>query len=359
MHKILLLFALAPFLIPIIPTVRAQTTNITNISYPKRATFDLESRTTDPPLLFEATVSYSDAKPGYFLAVGVFDLDSGDLVGGSGSASNGVCDSKYARCLIDVKSVSGAEGVQFLLAGYKPTMSMAIVAVLYDETKNLIYNSESDYEFTITMTATLALSVRVPSWVAATVDGIQQPNGNVQLNLVPGTHTVSVPAIVQIENATRVKFERWSDGENQTSRTVSLIHRTTLIANYVTQYFLEASSTHGNSTGTGWYDQGSTATFSVPSAIPMENVLGLLGGKWVFQGWYENGELVTGSNPGTRVMARPHSLTARWAADLTLPLIIFGIVALVSLAIILTKKRKNSMRAPRKSRRGGRGRARA
>lgn len=350
------MLVLALFLIPIIPIVRAQTTNIINVSYPKHATFDLESRTTDPPLLLEATVTYADAKPGYFLALGVFDLDSGDVVGGSGSASNGACDAGYARCLIDIKSSTGNEFVQFLLAGYKPTMSMAIIAVLYNETKNLIYHSESDYEFTITMTATLGLSVIVPGSVPVTVDGIEQPKGNVRLNLVPGAHTISVPEIVQLDNVTRLKFQHWSDAINQTSRSVSMTYRTLLTAVYVNQYWLDAASTHGNSTGSGWYDEGYSATFAVQSTtLPMENMLGLLGGKWVFEGWYDGGELLTGSSAGNIVMLGPHSLIARWAPDYTLPLVSFAAVAIAVLAMVRVVKRRGSAQAtretPRRSRR--------
>lgn len=360
-HKSRFLFvlALAISLILIIPPVHAQTTNITDVSYPRNATFDLEGRTTDPPLLVEATVSYSDAKPGYFLAVGVFDLDSGDVVGGTGSTSAGPCNSGYARCLIEVKSVSGVEYVQFLLAGYKPSMSMAIIAVLFDETKNLIYNSESDYEFTITMTATLALSVIVPGSVPVTVDGMEQPKGNVRLNLVPGPHTVSVPEIVQLDNVTRLKFQNWSDAINQTSRSVILIYRTSLTAVYVTQYWLDAASPHGNSTGSGWYDEGFSAAFSVQSTtIPMENVLGLLGGKWVFEGWDEEGELFSRSGNGNIVMLGSHSLVALWAPDYTLPLVFVGAIVAVLAIVGVVKRRSSSQTSretPRSSRRRSRG----
>lgn len=359
---ILFLLVLAVSLIPAIPTVHAQTTNISDVRYPKRATFDLERRTTDPPLLVEVTVSFSDAKAGYFLAVDVFDLENGDVVGGSGSASNGACESVYARCLIGIKAFSGVEYVQFLLAGYKPTMSMAIIAALYDEVKSLIYNSESDYEFTINMTATLSLSVIVPGSVAVTVDEITQPAGNVRLNLVPGTHALSLPGIVRLDNVTRLKFQHWSDGKNETDRSVSLIQGTFLTAIYVTQYWLEVASTHGNSTGSGWYDEGSGASFSVQSTtISMENVLGLLGGEWVFEGWYQRGELISPASTGTVAMLGSHFLTARWAPDLTLPLIFLAVAALALLAIVLVVRRRGSARVIRrtpKGRRGGSGAAR-
>lgn len=352
-NLILSLFLLAVSSIPIVPSVHAQTTNIADVSYPKHVSFDLEHGTTDPPLFVEAAVSYSDAKPGYFLAVGVFDLGSGDPVTGSGSAA-GPCDSKYAACVIGLTSSSRLKHVQFSLVGYRMTMSMVIVAVLYDQARNLIYDSESDYVFTVTMTYTLALRVRVPGSVPVTVDGVPQPEGSVSLNLVPGDHAVSVPEIVQLDNTTRLKFQHWSDEVQETSRSVPLHHQTLLTAEYVTQYFLNATTLHRNSLGSGWYDEGSAASYSIQSTtVPMENVLGLLGGKWVFEGWYEQGELITKSSSGNVIMLGAHSLIARWAPDYALPIIFFAGLAGV-LSLILLGKRRGSLlgfRGPRRRRR--------
>jgi hypothetical protein len=324
------------------------------VTYPKHVAFDLEHRTTDPPLLVEAAVSYSDAKPSYFLAVGVFDLESGNPVAGSGS-STGTCDPTYAACFIGAKSTSAVEHVGFLLAGYRPTMSMAIIAVLLDETKNLIYTSESDYVFTVTMTATLALRVRLPGSVRVTVDGMTQGEGTVWLNLVPGDHTVSVPEIVQLDNVTRLKFQDWSDGVGQNSRSVSLTHQTLLTAEYVTQYWLNATTSHGKSQGSGWYDDESTAVYSIQSTtVPMENVLCLLGGKWVFQGWYEQGELVTQSRNGTVIMLGAHSIAAHWVPDLAMPAILFGGIAVILCLIVLVRRGNlvlEAQRTPQRRRR--------
>lgn len=353
---ILFFLLLVISLIPIVPAVHAQSTNVTNVTYPGHVSFDLEHGTTDPPLVVEATISYSDAKPGYFLAVGVFDLSSGDPVLGTGGSA-GVCDSKYAACVIGLTSSSGLDQVQFSLVGYRMTMSMAIVAVLYDQTRNLIYESESDYVFTVTLTYTLALRVRVPGSVSVSVDGTAQPAGSVWLNLVPGDHVVSVPEIVMVDNVTRVKFQHWSDGVQETSRSVSLHHQTLLTAEYVTQYLLNATTLHGRSMGIGWYDEGSTASYSIQSTtVPMENVLGLLGGRWVFEDWYEQGELITKSSSGTVMMIGAHALIAHWTADYTLPVVFLGGLAMVSLVLILIRRR--FLLKIHKARTGGRKRSR-
>jgi len=349
----------------IFPIVRAQTTSIVDVTYPRHATFDLERRTADPPLLVSATIAYSQAREGYFLVVGVFDLDSGDLVKGSGGVSSGECDAGYARCLADVKSDSGVEVVQFLVAGYKPTMSMAIIAVLFDDSKNMIYDSESDFEFVISMTATLSLSVIAPGDVVVIVDGNPQPNGSTHLNLVPGKHAVSVPEIVQVSNFTRLRFKGWADGNNQTDRTISLTYGTALTAVYVTQYWLNAANAQGCaclSTGNGWYDEATVASFSVEStSLPMDGVLGLIGAKWVLQGWYENGELLTRSKNGTITMLNPHFVTARWAPDFTLPLVGLAVAAVLAIGLDVRARGHRSLmrKNPAKSRRGDLGSGKA
>jgi hypothetical protein len=333
-----------------LPEVKGQITNIVEVSYPKHAMFDLERRTTDPPLLVKSVVSYSEAQPGYSLMTAIFDLDSGDTVKGTVSAVPDPCNTRppYAACLTRIGSSSGIEYVQFLIAGFKPTMSLALIAVLFDSNGSLIYNSESDYEFAITMTSSLALDVKVPSVVSVSVDGVSQPNGSVLLNLIPGAHRISVPDIALFGNSTRLKFEHWSDWINETDRTIQLGHGTTLAAIYVTQYFLNATSSQANVTGTGWYTEGSNATFSIPSStLPMKGVLGWLGGKWNLQGWYENGRLLTTLPNGSIVMAQPHLLIARFEPDYSLPALVFTIAAL---AAIIALARIRPRRVPRKKR---------
>jgi hypothetical protein len=333
-----------------LPEVKGQVTNIVEVSYPKHAMFDLERRTTDPPLLVKSVVSYSEAKTGYSLMTAIFDLDSGDAVKGTVSAVPDPCNTKppYAACLQIIGSSSGTEYVQFLIAGFKPTMSLALIAVLFDSNGSLIYDSESDYEFAITMTSSLALDVKVPSIVSVSVDGVSQPNGSVLLNLIPGAHKISVPDEAVFGNSTRLKFEHWSDGINETDRTIQLGHGTTLAAIYVTQYFLNATSSPENVTGSGWYTEGSNTTFSIPSStLPMKGVMGWLGGKWSFQGWYENGRLLTTLPKDSIVADKPHSLVAQFQPDYSLPALFFTLAALATI-IALTRIRPRKI--PRKKR---------
>jgi len=182
--------------------------------------------------------------------------------------------------------------------------------------------------------------------VAVLVDGVNGSGGNVQLVLAAGTHTVSVPEVVQIDNVTRIEFTTWSDGSTDANRSVALNHDIVLKANYVTQYRLQVASPVGVSGG-GWYNAGSNTTLSVPSRVaPMTGILGVLGAKWVFQGWTEDGRRVSGSTNNQIIMDSPHIVGVIWSADYTVPLSILGSLAIL-LAFTIRYSRRRSQNANR------------
>ena len=43
----------------------------------------------------------------------------------------------------------------------------------------------------------------------------------------------------------------------------------------------------------------------------MSGIMGFLGGKWVFDGWYEDGVLVSNSNEAQILVEKPYALEAR------------------------------------------------
>jgi uncharacterized repeat protein (TIGR02543 family) len=163
--------------------------------------------------------------------------------------------------------------------------------------------------------------------------------------LVPnGTHTISAPQTVNVTAGERLRFDHWSDGSTNANETVNLQVDTPYSVVYVKQYKLTLVTPQGNSTGDGWYDDNTTAEFSVPSSVPMNGILSTLGGKYDFQGWYENNKLVSSSNNSSLKMNSQHSLTANWTPNYTAPITILGIVviAVVGLTYYLTRKRLSS-----------------
>lgn len=328
-----------------IPTVRAQTTSISNVVYPASAVYDLDTETSTPPLLVKATVSYEGAGPGFSLATGIFDIDTGNLVAGIGSSSPTSCEttSQYAGCVIPLTSSQGSESVEFLLGRPQNVWNLAIISALWNSTGDTISKSFSDQTFTITVRTGLTLQVQAPIPVQVTVDGMNG-TGTVSLKLAAGNHNLSVPQIVPFDNGTRLRFTRWSDGSAVANRTVALNHDVSLQANYVTQYRLKVISPEVNVTGAGWYDNGSSAILSVPSAdLPMPGLLGALGGKWVFMGWSEDGGPAAGTSTQTVDMSSPHTVTAEWQADYSLPIIILVLLlVVVGFAAIIERSKLKS-----------------
>ena len=190
-------------LIAWIPSVRAQTTHISNVVYPTTAVYNLDTGITSPSLLVKATVNYEGAESGFYLATGIFDLDAGSLVSGVGSASPISCQttSQYAGCDIPLSSTQGSENVEFLLGRPQSVWNLAIISAFLNSTGAIISASESDYTFTITVHTGLTFQVDAPLPVQVTVDGVNG-TGTVRLSLTPGMHSVSVPRIVPLENGT-------------------------------------------------------------------------------------------------------------------------------------------------------------
>lgn len=340
-----------------LPYTIAQQTNITNVQFPKSLLYDLEADSTIPPATITARVTYSEAKPGYYLQVGVFQLDDGSLVKGSASANPENCvqnsSETYAACTVPVRGSAGSGDFSFLLRSRpKRLWDLVLVAILANSSLGILDDSESDYSFTINVSVALTLQINVPSLVRVNVDGINQSQGSINLTLVTGLHNVTVPEIVQVNNDTRLKFAGWSDGVTSANRTVLLNRGVSLEANYTTQYFLTIESSVPVS-GFGWYDQGSNATFSVSSTVQgMDGLQGLLGARWEFRGWYDHDQLITKAGTGSIQMNSSHFIQARWYANYSIPAgLVISALILLSYAIVSRSRRTSELKTRRRTRR--------
>jgi len=192
----------------------------------------------------------------------------------------------------------------------------------------LVSGSTSLSYFDVSVSNTLTLNVFVPNGVPVTVDGSNQTAGAFSVRLPPGgEHSISVPQTVQTSDNTRLIFDSWSDGNTLPTRSDYLTDDTNLTATYTAQYAL--TLTDPAATGSGWYDQGYTAQISAPSSEPMPGILGLLGGTQTFQGWYENGTLVSSSSNATITMNVPQTLSTQWSTNTTTPLIVLILLIVV------------------------------
>lgn len=327
-----------------VPKVHAQSTSISNLQNPSHVILGTPSAS---EIKVEYTVTYSGAGYGYNLAFYIWDVDRVSFATGSGTSTPDSCVQPHPDAFCDiVRGVqsSGEEQVRFLLKLASPgTYHLEAKAVLFDPSNNLLRQSASSVEFSILVTDKLSLTVRAPDAVSVTVDGAKQEKGNLFLDVHPGTHTISVPDTVQVDDTTRLRFEGWKDGSTQTTRTEDFQDDATFEAVYIKQYSLTLESSQASATGAGWCDEGSSAQFSVPTTQAMSGVFGILGGKWIFQGWYEEQKLVSTSSSASITMDEPHHLTADWSADYTLPIAILAVVAVVvAVGVIFAYRRRRT-----------------
>jgi len=114
---------------------------------------------------------------------------------------------------------------------------------------------------------------------------------------------------------------------------------------YTTQYYLAVSSPYGTGSDSSWYDANTTATFSVTQTEQsMQNLLGPLGGKYVFHHW--SGDSTSIAPTASVMMDRPRTVKAEWLADYTMPCMIIGAVvaAIAIIAALFFMRRRPAAR---------------
>jgi hypothetical protein len=325
--------------------VGAQTTNITNLSYPTTRVLGGTAQVT-----FDLTYGGLSLSQGDVLVAFIWDTSISTYASGTVTSSPNACISLATLSQFSGKAVcgwllassSGIEHLTFELQVTTQVNSYSLVATAGVATTSgkAIMSSMSVQDFTIQTGNLAQLTVTAPSQVPITIDNSQAGMGSVSQQVDIGPHVVSVPDMVTIDNATRLKFQQWEDGSTDLTRTVDVEKDTTIQASYVTQYRLILESPTVNATGSGWYDQGSTAKISTSSSTPVAGFMGTLGATLQFKGWYENGELVLASSTGTIRMDSGHSLIAQWTTDYTTPIIVIVIVLAVVVGITAIAIRK-------------------
>lgn len=153
------------------------------------------------------------------------------------------------------------------------------------------------------------------------------------------THAISVSDTeIDLGNRTRYAFKLWSDDVSSADRTLKVTSPLGLTSLWSKQYYLRPISEYGNPQGEGWYDEGSTATFSVMSP------LGFLIQE-VFAGW--SGDSSSTSPTATVVMDSQKLVTATWRTDYTQLLLVIGVVAAVAaIGALLVRSRRKPTRGP-------------
>jgi hypothetical protein len=105
---------------------------------------------------------------------------------------------------------------------------------------------------------------------------------------------------------------------------------------YTPQYYLKVDSSFGNPQGSGWYDEGVSANFSVSSPT-YDN----LAAKHTLTGWTGD---YTGREPtGSVQMDGPRTVEATWESDYTFTYVLIGgigaLVILISIHMTRASRR--------------------
>ena len=133
----------------------------------------------------------------------------------------------------------------------------------------------------------------------ATPSGWYFPGTVVQVNAANPSNATA--------NASRLIFFGWNGDLNSTSTslTVNMSKPFTLSASWTKQYYVTIISPTGSPSGSGWYDDGNTATVAVQSTVEFAN-----GTRKIFAGWNATS---LGNNPTAQIYVHsPTTLQASW-----------------------------------------------
>jgi len=151
------------------------------------------------------------------------------------------------------------------------------------------------------------------------------------------------PSYVNVSSVERLSFVGWINNGQSTSNmslTTYMDGPRKIVLAYMTQYYVDVESIYGSTSGSGWYNRGSSAQISVTGAEtwPIPHVL---------SGWTvtpPTGSLTKTDGSWSLVVDQPYVLQAQWSIDY-LPLMLVGgvgtaiIVVFVGLAVAYRRKR--------------------
>lgn len=135
--------------------------------------------------------------------------------------------------------------------------------------------------------------------------------------------TASISVVSVEEPTIRHIFTGWSGDYtgNETTASVVMYSPKTITANWRNEYLLTIESAYGEPEGEGWYDEGSTATISIP-----ESTGAIV--RQFFTGW--SGDFDGTTTSASFTVNSPMAVTANWRTDyLQLYIVIIAIVVIL------------------------------
>ncbi|MBO3810073.1 MAG: hypothetical protein FGF50_10850, partial [Candidatus Brockarchaeota archaeon] len=146
---------------------------------------------------------------------------------------------------------------------------------------------------------------------------------------------VSIETVLYESPLTRLVFLRWEGAEGVYDANFSMVVNSPLTfkAVWTKEFYLNVTSLHGETWGSGWYAEGAVASFGVkpPKILLVAEV---------FDGW--GGDVEIKASNATVVMDSPKTVVARWRRDYSMLALAATTVAGVSMLIHFGGKRRNN-----------------
>jgi hypothetical protein len=157
------------------------------------------------------------------------------------------------------------------------------------------------------------------------------------------------PAIIAMSSVERLQFTGWSDSgavSKNLSFAILVDKPRNVTLSYATQYYLEVQSSYGAFSGSGWYDKGTTATITGPTASGTWPI------SYTLTGWAVDPptEVVTANDGSwTIIVDGPFVVQAQWSMNyFPLILLFCGAVIAVTASVggVVAYKRGTFSRLP-------------
>ncbi len=211
------------------------------------------------------------------------------------TGSGQFCKDQSATVSVTSTIVDLGSGVRYVFTGwsgdYIGTGSSG--QIVMTGSKNVVANFKTQY----------LLTVQSP---------YGNPSGSGWYDAQTNAYASLAATVVDLASGVRVKFAAWNGdaGGQAVPTTVQMTGPKTVTSQWLHQYYVSVRSQYGQTSGSGWYDEGATATVTVNSPIPAG-----YGSQNVFQKWA--GTMDLASNTAEVHVDRPMTFVAIWQLDQT------------------------------------------
>ena len=247
-------------------------------------------------LRMEVTVKYSFREETR-IATALWDMKSEDLVSASERIVQGDGVEEHAQL------------------AYAPSneknWSLAAVVLIWSRNQVSI---PKPILFEVTVSDKHLLSIQAGySNISIMVDGAihrTDHEGEVQIEVEPGIHTIETQEVVPLGEDSRLVFRNWQNGVDSNKIIVNVSDDETLSPVYVRQYLVTVDSSYAETEGAGWYDENTRIRIAIRPNSLKKNNAGIFQAEYTFEGW--SGD-AAGLEPQIEVKVdRPMLVIAIW-----------------------------------------------